>query len=575
MADLSKMSTEELLAMREQAKGGGAALADVPTEKLLKMRDEAVETERPKTAPGESVLRGAAQGISLGWGDELSAAAGAAKDVVAAKMGLRGDIGFKDAYGTYINKIRAKDDAAHKDNPKLYTGANVAGAVGTSFVPGVGALNSMRGAAGLGAVAGAGASEADPTSSPEGLKQFAADAGKGALLGAVVQKGATLVGRAAKALKPSELTKTANIKTLKAAGFMGKELRQMSEAEKQSLGQMLYDKGVVKLGDGLEEVSEKAAALKEESGQAIGSALDGVDDLVNKAKSLIDEGKLGGNLPPQAKEALKAQVDKQFQFNMKRIGERIRKELIEPNGQNPLLKAERAKLGEIADDFLAGKSLTMREGNVIKGTQGKVTNFNSDTVPQAFKKEVYDIIKTEIDDIVAKTGNLEGAVAKGEGNAIGSVDVGARNKSIADAFQDAKKTYGGAKQVAEVSQNRLGQTQANREVSLTDTIAAVGGLASGGPANAIVLGGLNKLARQYGDTAIASGARTAAKIIGAAPEMLGKYAALLEQAAAKGAPQLSATHLALMRDPNYQRILAEYEKSDNAMGRRLRSAPAE
>lgn len=560
--------------MRDQAKGGGTALADVPTERLLKLRDEIKEIQRPKTAPGESVLRGAAQGASLGWADEMTAAAGAVKDVISAKLGLRGDIGLKDAYGTYINKIRAKDDAAHKDNPKLYTAGNVAGAVGSAIATG-GAATGVKGAAMLGGVAAGGASEANPYESPEGLKEYTKDFAKGALLGAVVQKGASLLGGAAKALKPSELTKTANIKTLKAAGYMGPELRKMTEAQKQEIGQILYDKGIVKFGDSLDDIAAKAGAGKEEAGQAIGSALEGVDGLVAKAKSLIDAGKLGGNLPPQAKEALKAQVDKQFQFNMQRIGQRIRNELIEPNADNPLLKGERAKLAEIADDFLAGKSLSMRQGNVIKGTQGKVTNFNSETVPQAFKQEVYDIIKTEIDDIVAKTGNLEGAIAKGEGNILGSADITARNKSIAEAFSGAKKDYGALKKTAETAQNRLGQVQANREISLTDTIATVGGLASGGPANAIVLGGLNKLARQYGDGAIAVGARTAAKIMSAAPEVLGKYAGLLEQAAAKGGPQLASTHLVLMRDPNYQRILAEYEKSDNAMGRRLRSAPAE
>ena len=524
------------------------------------------ESMRPKASPGESLMRGAAQGTTFGWADELAAAAGAAKDVASAKLGLRGDIGFSDAYGTYINKIRAKDDAAKADNPKTYLAGQIGGGIATTFVPGGAALGGVKGATVAGAAAGAGTSEANPLESPEKLKEFAKDTGKGALLGYVTSKAFQLGGKAIDKLKPSELDKLANVKTLKAAGFMGKDLKNLSEAEKQQIGKVLYEKGVVKLGDSLDDVVAKSGAAKEEAGQAIGKALDSVDELVANAKSAVDAGKLG-NMPPQARENLKQAIDKQFQFNMGRIGDRIRTEIIEPNANNPLLKGEMSKLGSIADDFASGGSLTMREGNIIKGTQGKVTNFNSDTVPQAFKREVYDIIKTEIDDIVAKTGNLESAVAKSEGS-IGSLDVAARNKSVADAFTKAKSDYGALKRTNDIAQQRLGQVQANREISLTDTIAGAAGLASGNPANAVVIGGLNKLARQYGDATMAVGARQAANILRKAPEALGKYGTLLEEAAQKGAPALSATHLALMKDPNYQRILAEYEKS-SPMKRRL------
>lgn len=562
MPDLSKLSNEELLAMRDKASAPPAAvdLTKVSDDDLLKLRNQAVNTARPKTAVGESFLRGAAQGASLGFADEITAAGEA---LLSPKT-----------YKESLAESRANYDAAQADNPKTYIGGNLVGGVATSLIPGVGlakgatvAANLGR-AAVLGGVAGAGTSTADPTSSPEGLKQFGTDVAKGAAIGGLAQGGFSLLGKGATALKPSELRKFSNVKGLKAMGFTGKELRRMTEAEKQQLGNFGHENGLVKAFGSLDEIGEKAAGLKKKAGEEIGDALNSVDDLVVKAKGLVDAGKLGGNLPEAGKQALKESIDKQFQFNMRRIGERIEKDLIAPNAKNPLLDGEVAKLTGIADRFRSVGGTTMKEGNVIKGTQGKVTNFNSDTVPQAFKKELYDIIKTEIDEIVAKTGNLEAGVSAAGGKAIGSADVAARNSSVSNAYQAAKSSYGSSKKIEEVAKERLGQLQGNREISLTDTLAGVAGVATGNPVNAVLLGGANKLARQYGDSVMSVGARKAAMILEKTPRAFGKFTGLLEAAAKKGGPALDAAHAALMKEPDYRAILENFEKS-SAMRRRL------
>jgi hypothetical protein len=568
--DLDKFLAETSDApVRQQRRAGDVSPDAFDMDKFL--AETAPANPRAKTAGGESFLRGAGQGASLGFGDELYGVVGAIVNPTGS------DKPFADRYRESRDFARRKDATAQLDNPKLYGGGAVTGGIMSAIVPGAvaakagQAMNTVKGAAAIGGLTGAGMSDADPLKSSDELKRFGLDVGKGAATGAVFQKGFQLLGKVANKFRPSELEKTANIKTLKAAGYMGPELKAMSEAEKQTAGRTLHDLGIVKAFDSLDDVATKAGAAKEKSGQAIGEALDSVDDLVARSKAAIDEGRIGGQLPPQAKANLKAAIDKQFQFNMSRIGQRIEKELIGPNGKNPLLKGEMAKLQGIADDFKAGGSLSMREGNVIKGTQGKVTNFNSDTVPQAFKKEVYDIIKTEIDDIVAKTGNLEGAVGRAEGKTLGNLDVAGRNKSVSDAFQQAKKEYGVTKQTTDIAQRRLGQLQANREVSLTDTIAAVGGLATGNPVAPLALGGLNKLARQYGDSVMAVSARKAARILERSPKALGKFADVLEAAAKRGGPALNATHLKLMKDPEYLRALsADGEDKDSPMQRRLR-----
>ncbi len=549
-----------------------------PDRFLAETSPESKVDARPKMAVGESALAGAAQGATLGFADEITAGMGALKDWGAAKLGLRGDIGLGEAYQTHIRPARAKYEAAQADNPKAYTAGAIGGGVATSLLPGAisaragQAMNTVKGGAAIGALTGAGTSEASLTESPSSLSQFAKDVGMGAAVGGGSAAAFKALGKGLNSLKPENLEKFANVKTLKAAGYMGPDLKKLSEAQKQDIGQRLYEKGVVKFGDSLDEVLEKASASKEESGRAIGAALENVDTLVDRAKSMIDSGMVAKELPEAGKAALKDSIDKQLKFNMSRIGGRIQEEIIAPNLKNPLLKGEMAKLTDLSEDFVKGGRLTLKEGNVIKGTQGKVTNFNSDTVPQAFKQEVYDIIKTELDDIVAKTGNLESFVAQGA-DQIGvaspkSLDIESRNRMISEAYKEAKKDYAALINTEKVAAKRLGQTQANREVSLTDTIAGAGALAAGGPTNAMVVGGLNKLMRTYGDTAAASGARTAAKIIASTPEKLGSFGNLLAESAKRGGVALNATHLSLMKNPDYQRILADYERQQTPTGRR-------
>lgn len=576
MPDLSNIPTEELIKMHSAPEPSAPNLADIPTEKLISYHRALTEKERPKTEIGDSFIRGAAQGATFGFADEIAGAGKAAYKRITEGGSL------PDLYSKYRDEERVKNDAARIDNPKAFIGGNVVGGVATSLIPGVGlakgagALANVGKAAALGAGYGAGTSDADLVKAvrsykdaKEQLGTFGKDVAKGFAIGGVTQGAFQVAGNAASALRPENLTKFANVKTLKAAGAMGGDLKKMGPERVQEVGEQLAAKGIVKPFDSLENIASKAGAAKEEAGDAIGKALSSVDDLVVKSKTMIDQGKIGAGLPQAGKENLKAAVDKNFQFNMNRIGKRIEEELIDPNSKNPLLRSELNKLQTIADDFKSIGSTTLKEGNVVKGTQGRVTNFNSDTVPQAFKKEIYGIIKTELDDVVAKTGNLEAAIAQGEGRTVGSaLDTASRNTSVSKAYQDAKKGYGAFKQTEDMATSRLGKQQGNREFGLTDYVAGAAGAVTGGAPAAVVVGGLNKLARQYGDSVMAAGARKAAQIMEAAPLKMGKFAGVLEDAAKQGAPALNATHLSLMKDPNYRAVLENFEKS-NAIQRRI------
>jgi len=539
---------------------------------------EIPEVAKVEPSTSGSFGRGLAQGASLGFADEATAALATAYLKGKELVGAGRPIDMAKEYSSLRDLYRQKDVEAGTKNPIAYGSGTFAGGALSTIVPaaavpklgalvaGPSALARYGSAAGLGALGGAGYSEANLTT-PEGAKDLASDVAKGAAIGATAQGIGDLLGKAASTFKPSNLMKTADSRVLKQAGYMGPELKKLSEAEKSQIANVLRDTKTVTAFKSLDDIAAKAAENKAITGKEIGNTLDSVDSLVKKAYSLVDEGKFG-DIPEQAKVNLKQAISDKFQFNMASIGNRIESELIQANSSNPLMKGEMSKLADIAADFKSGKPMSLREGNVIKGTQGKITNFNSETVPQSFKQEVYSIIKDEIDQTVGRIGNLEQAIAKAEGTTLGTIDAAARGKSVLEDYIKSKKDYGALKKTADISAKRLGQLQANRDISLTDTIAAGAGMASGGPANAIAIGALNKLWRQNEATIVGGTARTAARILQTVPDALGPYAPILENAAKVGGVSgIRAAHQDLLQRPDYVKVLNDYES--NPMQRRL------
>lgn len=153
---------------------------------------EGAETE-PTVSRTEAFLRGAGQGATLGFGDEVKGLGSALFDNIART--LKGE----DTRGTFASKYRVARDEdreanrkAAEERPGWYTGGNIAGSVATSFVPGLnvakgaGVLSAAKQAAKIGAISGVGESEAD---SLPGVARDAATSGiVGGVTGRVVTK---------------------------------------------------------------------------------------------------------------------------------------------------------------------------------------------------------------------------------------------------------------------------------------------------------------------------------------------------------------------------------------------------
>lgn len=149
---------------------------DIAAAKQKEQKKIATE-EKKKISMIESLLRGGGQGVSMGFGDEIT---GAVESTFTDKT-----------YEQARDEARDANKAAQEANEWAYGGGQLVGNIATALVPGGAALNAaktIKGAAGLGAVGGAiqGFGESEGSAS----KQLA-DTVEGAAIGGV---GGTVAG---------------------------------------------------------------------------------------------------------------------------------------------------------------------------------------------------------------------------------------------------------------------------------------------------------------------------------------------------------------------------------------------
>lgn len=513
--------------------------------------------ERRSLSPVESGLYGAAQGASFGFSDELT---GAAKALFAPGK-------FKENYPKFRDENRAAIDAAKEDNPSSFMGGDLAGTVATSLIPGASFLLPAKGASTVanigraalgGAVTGAGLSNSSPTESFDSASNLASDVASGAALGAVTQGALKKVGDLISSIRPDALKKFAASKAAKAAGAMTKDFSN-SKDNLESVGRELLDKKIVTAFASLDDVMKRSKDVKNKAGQEIGDILSKADDVVKTAEDVIENGYL-----PEANRILaKTHIADNYKVSMQNIANRIQSELVEPNTSNPFLKGEVSKLSKLAEDFASKSSKSLSEARNMKTAAGKLVKFNSDTVPEAFKKQAYGIIASEIENVVGKVANLEKTLIQNDPTIEASLQKA--YPDLLTSFKKANEEYGAAEGVRKMAKSRLGATQSNRGVSLTDTIMAGAGIAGGGPVQGLALGALNKLGRKYGATLQAVGADKLADILAKSPNSLGRFGAMLEDAAKNGPIPLLAAHRALMSNPDYANIVENFEPQERGL----------
>lgn len=378
MDDLSKLSTEELLALRNKAAPPqGGDLSGYTTEQLIAMRDrlagqpqQAVAPQAPQQAPQQQDQRwgwqkwldesglqtmkdstqGIAQGITLGFGDEIMAAGMTPFGMIkGAITGADANKGFMqraaDSYNSALAFNRGENKAAAERSPIAHTVGEITGGVmtaGNLAKGGVTLLNAakptmtnmaLRGAgegALYGAVTGFGRGEGLEDRKNQAVLNALLGAGTGAVTGAVAGK---VAQRAAEKTIPSaETIRTQASAAYKAAEDAGVVFRPdsyskfyddiFSKSAQRGLNQTLTPHSVAALKS-LEELkgipltlqsletqrkilnsaAAQAARAGNKADAAIAnSAVRSLDDFVANNSNVL----MSGGDPTKAIEALKA-----------------------------------------------------------------------------------------------------------------------------------------------------------------------------------------------------------------------------------------------------------------------------
>lgn len=290
--------------------------------------EQAEQTPKAPPTKTESFLRGASQGSTMGFGDEIIAGAmnlleylpgsGRSQDEELRAQGFQ--LPESASYKSIRDDQRALDAAAEKANPMTFGAGNLAGGIATA--PLAGGLNTVKGATtgakiadaakkagALGAAAGAGFSNAEDVAGltrdvatgavlgagTGGLIQASpgmalGGAGLGAIGGAALSDDTSLQGRAENAAKYGALGLGAGAMlggATKLAGAIGEKLPGISRS---------YQKGA---NEGVKTYSKEFA-----------------EETSNKAKTLVDD-------VTNAIEEAKANKLKDTQNNLKKVDEQI------------------------------------------------------------------------------------------------------------------------------------------------------------------------------------------------------------------------------------------------------------
>lgn len=216
------------------------------------------------TSQGMSALRGAIQGATLGFGDELAGGVKGLYDT-ATKGG-----DFSDNYRKTRDAIRAQDDIASEANPKSFIAGQVGGGLASTLATGgIGELG-VAGRLGLGVAEGAanglGTSNADTVGgnfqdAALGGALGGAGAGLGEVAGAV---GKNLLGKATDALSPEK-----NLAL--ALGANAKDLDHIRGKQFLAAVKHLSDEDYFPKTATTEGLFQKVIDDKEASGEAIGT----------------------------------------------------------------------------------------------------------------------------------------------------------------------------------------------------------------------------------------------------------------------------------------------------------------
>lgn len=481
-----ELTTDQLIALDKAQ--------NVSTDDLIKAHKQEVKAQRIKNTEAESAFQGGLQGASFGFADELEGAGRAALQAYQnpQKRGLNELVG---SYKSFRDQARARYEQARQDNPLSYTGGEVAGSIGTAFIPGIGLLNVGKGAttaaklataANTGALIGAGTSTADLTEGD--AKGLAKDVATGAATGAAIQGVLSGAGSVAQGIanRFKDIPEQRAVKAVTGQNISG--LRQISGTTLKSAGDIdAANKRIIKVGRDIldepgvlgplskvEDIAPKLSEAREKYGKLIGEIGTKIDDAV-----------------PQAVDA--KNIANQIVAYAEKVPETIQGQKL------------RDKLLEEAANFEKIGNLSFADAQAFKN-QFKYKPVDADVLisNQDATNKIRSIISKEMDR-TAETLSTQGPQEV---------------KDLIGNYQLYKSKYGSFKAASDAATDRIQKNLTNRFVSPSDygigsAVGLAQALSQGGPslstlAAGAAAAGVNKFARERGS---ALAAKTADSII--------------------------------------------------------------
>lgn len=466
-----------------------AAPAAGPWERY---KTPSTEPEGEKPGYLETAVRGAVQGATGGFADEIGGGIGALVDKVTGSEESLGDL-----YRQRRDTLREGDAAAAAENPLTSLISNVAGGVALpvgGVLKGASAAQRIAGATALGAGYGFGGSDSDLTQGEFG--EAVTDTITGAAGGAVLSGGLEAARKLVQGLRPA-----ANRMAVRAAGSKTGDLKRMAANGRpgsEAVGEALLEEGTIKPFATTEQTLERIQAAKQGRGQEIERVLKGNPVTVDPT----------------------------------RIGDRIAMEVVDPLAGSAPNKGRFEKMfGELTDfdNYHGDKALSLEDAEQLKRQYQGNIGYNAELPALGQDKaKIPRIIAEEVENRL----NQVNAPAGGE-------------------FQQAKSAYGKLALAEDSAFNGVQREQARLPIGVADMAAGL--MAGGGLKGAATAVG-SKLVRSRGASTAAWTLDRLSKL--ASSPQAGRFGGFLRQAAARGNASLAATHFVLSQSsPEYRKHL--------------------
>lgn len=335
------------------------------------------------------------------------------------------------------------------------------------------------------------------------------------------------------------------------------------------MGRELLDDNAIPFFGTTDRIKSRVSNLKEQAGKAIGNAIDDVDagrkqytpitiknpkkpvkvqDEVRMTPIRFDENpakRIGNNLRPEDAPPILVKGDEQT----------IQHAMFEkPRPKVVAGKVKDVPLFEVDSNDIADELLKSPEMALLKKTPGmEATAAQLEKQVETLRtngkmtaRQAHDL-RRAIDKSINFNKTVPGMSGASKGL---HVQRGALNDAIADmversptgngkaALQRNNRKYSTYSMADDLLENEMSREQANRAISLTDTIMTAAGASSGNPALAIGLGALNKGVRTFGNSMQARVYDAIAKkAAGAAPALAKANSGAVSAAVNRGATE--------------------------------------